>query len=348
MNRGIAYALAAAALFGSSTPFAKRLLGDMHPLVLAGMLYLGSGCGLVLVLMARKFLARSPFALAWLAGSDWGWLAGAIVCGGIIAPALLMYGLATGGAASASLLLNLEAVLTALIAWFVFGEGFDRRIAVGMGLIVGGGAVLSWTPDAGRIAPGSALVAAACAFWAIDNNLTRKIAANDAVIIAGLKGLFAGAFSLTLAWLLGYPMPPLAAVPSMALVGFLGYGVSLALFVLALRDLGTARTGAYFSVAPFIGAGLAVVMLGEPITPWLLGAGALMALGVWLHISERHEHLHTHESTTHEHSHRHDEHHRHAHPAGWEGNEPHVHPHVHAPIAHRHQHFPDIHHRHPH
>ncbi len=347
MKRGIAYALAAAGLFGASTPLAKRLVGDMHPLVLAGLLYLGSGLGLCLVLGVRKLVAHGPLDVAWPGRPAWGWLAGAILFGGIVAPVLLMYGLTTSGAASASLLLNLEAVLTVLLAWFVFRENFDRRIAVGMACIVAGGGVLSWAPDAG-FATGSLLVAAACFFWAVDNNLTRKVAASDAVVVAGLKGLVAGSVALACASWSGHSLPPVAVVTAAATVGFLGYGVSLVLFVLALRHLGAARTGAYFSVAPFFGAALAILMQHDPVTPQLIAAGLLMALGAWLHVSERHEHEHVHEATSHEHPHRHDEHHRHTHPFAWDGSEPHTHPHVHDAIVHRHPHFPDIHHRHPH
>ena len=192
------------------------------------------------------------------------------------------------------------------------------------------------------------LVAAACAFWAIDNNLTRKVAATDAVVVAGLKGLVAGTVSLACALAFGLALPPLSAIPAAAMVGFLGYGVSLVLFVLALRHLGTARTGAYFSVAPFFGAALAILLQHDAVTPQLVVAGALMVLGVWLHVSERHEHEHTHEAMTHEHPHAHDAHHRHPHAFAWDGTEPHSHPNAHEPIVHRHAHFPDIHHRHPH
>jgi drug/metabolite transporter (DMT)-like permease len=234
------------------------------------------------------------------------------------------------------------------LAWFVFRENFDRRIAAGMILIVAGGAVLSWAPDAGQLATGSLYVAAACLFWAIDNNLTRKVAANDAVVVAGVKGLAAGSVTVACALALGQTLPPVATMTAAVTVGFLGYGVSLVLFVLALRHLGTARTAAYFSVAPFFGAALAILMQQDAVTVQLGVAGALMAVGVWLHVSEYHEHEHTHDATSHEHAHRHDEHHRHDHAFAWDGTEPHTHPHVHEPIAHRHPHFPDIHHHHPH
>ncbi len=346
MKPGIAYALLAAALFGASTPFAKRLVGDVPPLMLAGLLYLGSGFGLSLLLGMRRLFARGGLAIAWPVMADWGWLAGAIFFGGFLGPVLLMYGLATSTAATASLLLNFESVFTALVAWFVFRENFDRRIALGMLLIVAGAAALSWAPDAVEVARGSLLVVAACACWAIDNNLTRKVSACDAMVIAGVKGLVAGAVSLACALQLGQTLPPAATVGAAALLGLLSYGVSLALFVLALRHLGAARTGAYFAIAPFFGAVLAIGVAHEAVTPQLLAAGLLMALGVYLHLTERHEHVHTHGALAHDHSHRHDEHHRHLHEFPWDGTEPHTHAHEHDVLVHRHPHYPDIHHRH--
>ena len=346
MKQGITYAIAAAALFGASTPFAKRLVGDVPPLMLAGLLYLGSGLGLSLMLGLRKFIARGDLDIAWPVRADWGWLAGAIFFGGFLGPVLLMYGLATSSAATASLLLNFESVLTALIAWFVFRENFDRRIALGMVLIVAGAVAVSWAPDAGELARGSLLVVAACACWAIDNNLTRKVSASDAMVVAGLKGIIAGGVALACALQLGQALPPNITVLAAALLGLLSYGVSLMLFVLALRHLGAARAGAYFAVAPFFGAVLAIVVTHEAFTRQLAVAGALMALGVYLHLTERHEHVHAHETMAHEHPHRHDEHHRHRHDFPWDGAEPHTHIHQHDALVHGHAHFPDIHHRH--
>ncbi|MEP7183288.1 MAG: DMT family transporter [Betaproteobacteria bacterium] len=348
MQRGIVYALTAAVLFGASTPLAKRLVGNIHPLVLAGLLYAGSGGGLALVLAARKLRAGAGLAIRWPAARDLPWLAGAILLGGVAGPVLLMVGLTTSHAATASLLLNLEAVLTALLAWVVFRENVDVRIALGMALIIAGGGVLSWAPEAGAISRGSLFVAAACLCWALDNNLTRIVSSNDAVVIAGLKGVVAGTVTLAAATALGHPLPAPGEIVAAALVGFFGYGVSLALFVLALRHLGTARTGAYFSVAPFFGTALAVLVLHDPVTPQLAAAGLLMAVGVWLHLTERHEHEHAHDAEVHVHSHRHDLHHRHEHDFAWDGAEPHAHPHVHPATTHRHPHFPDIDHRHPH
>lgn len=346
MNRAaIAYALASAALFGASTPLAKLLVGEMAPLMLAGLLYLGSGLGLLAWLLLRGGAERA----ASLGKGDLPWLAGAIAAGGIAGPALLMYGLTRSDGATVSLLLNLEAVFTAAIAWAVFRENVDRRIFAGMAAIVAGGVVLSWDemPRAGGLA-GPLLVAAACLAWAIDNNLTRRVSGGDAVTIAALKGLVAGSVNLALALLQGASLPGPAVAGAAAALGLFGYGISLVLFVIALRHLGTARTGAYFSVAPFFGAALALLVLQESASAaWWIASG-LMAAGVWLHLRERHEHEHRHEPLEHSHPHVHDEHHQHEHAFAWDGKEPHIHPHRHRSLTHTHPHYPDLHHRHGH
>lgn len=353
MHSGIVHALLAALLFGASTPFAKLLVGEMPPILLAGILYAGSGIGLGTWLAARALLHRGPKSEASLAKADLRWLVGAVLSGGIVGPALLMTGLSMTAASTASLLLNLEGVLTALLAWFVFREAFDRRIFIGMLLIVAGGVVLSMSPatapgETGKLL-GALCIVAACLCWAIDNNLTRKISASDAVQIATIKGLVAGSVNLViaLAWL-GIALPEASRLAIAGLVGFCGYGLSLVLFVLALRQLGTARTGAYFSAAPFIGAAISLALPGEQpgILFWI--AAVMMLLGIWLHVTEAHEHVHTHEHMLHAHPHYHDAHHQHVHDFPWDGKEPHVHPHEHAPLTHAHPHFPDIHHRHRH
>lgn len=349
--RPAAPALAAALLFGASTPLAKTLTGSVSPLLLAGLLYLGSGLGLGAVLLARRHGPRStnqPQAHPAVPRGEIPWLLGAILAGGVGGPALLMAGLSLTSAASASLLLNVEGVFTALIAWVVFKENADRRIVLGMVAIVAGGVLLSWQPHAAALSPGALLIVAACACWAIDNNLTRKVSSNDAVLIACLKGLVAGTCNTGLAMAAGSALPPVLPLVSAMVIGFLGYGVSLALFVIALRHLGTARTGAYFSVAPLFGVVISFSLWPEipAITFWI--AALLMALGVWLHLGERHEHEHTHEVMKHTHAHRHDEHHQHAHDFPWNGTEPHVHSHVHEVLVHKHPHYPDIHHRHSH
>jgi len=347
-RRGIGYALLSAALFGASTPLAKLLLGEVPPLLLAAVLYLGSGLGLLGWIGLRRALGRVQ-SVASLSGSDYAWLVAAITAGGVVAPLLLVFGLVRTDAAAASLLLNLEAVLTALIAWVAFRENVDRRVFVGLMAIVAGGLLLSWheLPRAGSLI-GPLLIAAACLAWALDNNLTRRISGGDATTIACLKGLVAGSFNMALAAELGVSLPPVSVLAAAGLVGFLGYGVSLVLFIIALRNLGTARTAAYFSVAPFFGAGVALLLLGEQTTGLFWIAALLMALGVWLHVSERHEHPHVHEAMEHDHAHVHDEHHQHEHAEHWDGKEPHAHTHRHHSLIHSHPHYPDLHHRHDH
>ena len=347
LRRDIFYAVAAAALFGASTPFAKLLLGELPPVALAGILYLGSGLGLAAWWLVRRALDRT--AEAGLKRSDLPWLAGAIAAGGIVGPALLMIGLASTPASSSALLLNLEGVLTAILAWTLFRENFDRRIALGMAAIVAGGAVLSWagTPEVG-VPWGPLAIAGACCAWAIDNNLTRKVSASDPVEVAAIKGLAAGTVNLAFGFALGFPIPGASVVFAAATVGLLGYGVSLVCFVLALRHLGTARTGAYFSLAPFVGAGLSLVVLGESATVSLAIAAVLMGIGVWLHLTEQHRHEHVHEPLDHDHLHTHDEHHLHGHTPDDPPGEPHSHPHRHGVLKHTHTHYPDIHHRHGH
>lgn len=339
---GVLAALGAALLFGAGTPLAKLLLDTISPWLLAGLLYLGSGLGLTVY----RYLTRAPAVK--LPRHETPWFAGAILVGGVVGPVLLMLGLTRMPASGVSLLLNAEGVFTALLAWFVFKENFDRRIALGMVAIVAGAAVLSWNGEA-RFAEmwPTVAVLGACLAWGIDNNLTRKVSLSDATWIASIKGLVAGTVNLLIALLIGAAWSPLPNVLSAMMVGLLAYGVSLSLFVLALRHLGTARTGAYFSVAPFFGAVLAVLM-GEAVTMPLLVAGALMAIGTWLHLTEHHTHKHTHEEILHDHEHVHDEHHQHVHDSPVTPGVKHRHSHRHVPLIHTHLHFPDMHHRHRH
>jgi drug/metabolite transporter (DMT)-like permease len=340
--------LGAAVLFGLSTPLAKILLADTSPMMLAGLLYTGSGVGLALLLGIRATRRGGMGAIALPRGIALVWLLGAVFFGGALGPFLLMSGLSKIDSASASLALNLEGVFTSLLAWFVFKENFDRRILLGMALIVGGGVLLSSGAHVGAGGfIGPALIAGACMAWAIDNNLTRKVSTNDAMVIACTKGLVAGPITVALAVYLGSPTPSALDSLKAGLLGFVGYGLSLTLFVVALRNLGTARTGAYFSLAPFIGAALAVG-LGAPLSGTLLAAGLFMGLGVWLHLTEKHAHRHQHVLMEHHHAHVHDAHHKHTHQFEWNGQEPHSHPHIHEPLDHEHPHFPDAHHRHQH
>jgi drug/metabolite transporter (DMT)-like permease len=346
LPRGVLASLAAALLFGAGTPLAKLLLAQASPWLLAALLYLGSGLGLALL---RRLRRAPPVTLP---AGEIRWLAGAVLAGGVAGPVLLMMGLAGMPAAGASLLLNAEGVFTALLAWFVFRENFDRRVALGMAAIVAGGLVLSWPGQASWPSwQPTLLVTGACLAWGIDNNLTRKVSLSDASWIAMVKGLAAGATNLVLALLLGASWPSLPIVLAAGVVGFASYGASLALFVVGLRELGTARTGAYFSVAPFFGAVLAITLLGEPASVPLLAAGALMAVGVALHLSERHEHRHAHEQMEHTHEHVHgagDRHHDHVHEPPMPPGTRHSHAHRHPALEHSHPHYPDAHHRHEH
>jgi drug/metabolite transporter (DMT)-like permease len=339
--------MGSAVLFGASTPLAKWLLGDgAAPLLLAAIFYLGSGIGLTLVQAIRIGLGY-PSSEAPLRRVDIPRLAAAVLLGGALAPVLLLLGLKNTGAAAAALLLNLEGVATMGIAWLVFRENVDRRLVFGALSIIAGAAALSWNggSTAGR---GGLLIGAACLAWGMDNNLTRGLSSADPVQIALIKGLTAGGVNLVLAFLMGAEMLPWKQTLGAAAIGFFGYGVSLVLFVRALRHLGAARTSAYFSTAPFIGALLAVLFFSEPFTLALAAAAVLMAAGVYLHLKETHHHAHAHDLMEHEHQHLHDAHHRHEHGALDPADEPHTHRHRHAPMTHSHRHYPDLHHRHDH
>lgn len=341
-DKGVLAALSAAALFGAGTPLAKQLLHSVSPWLMAGLLYLGSGIGMSLY---RLWSRSSPVTMP---RADRPWFLGAVMAGGVVAPVLLMFGLSGMPASGASLLLNAEGVFTALLAWFAFKENFDRRIALGMVAILAGAMILSWPEEFRLTAVWPALaVLGACAAWALDNNLTRRVSLTDASWIAAAKGLTAGSVNLLIAISVGASMPSLPQTGAAMVLGFVAYGASLALFVVALRHLGTARTGAYFSVAPFFGAVLALA-LGETLTLGLVAAGVLMGIGVWLHLNEMHDHSHSHELLEHEHEHEHDEHHRHGHDHPVTTGARHRHWHRHEPLTHSHPHYPDAHHTHRH
>lgn len=339
-NRGVRAALGSAVLFGVAAPAAKLLLGEVSPWLLAGLLYCGSGAGLWLLRLAR----RTPAVR--LQRADVAPLAGAIVTGGIVAPVLLLVGLVSMPASGASLLLNAEAVFTALLAWVAFRENVDRRVLAGMAVIVAGAVILSTSGELhlGTTWPSLAILGA-CLAWGLDNNLTRKVALGDATWLAAVKGSVAGPVNLGLALAFGASLPGPLITGAALLLGFASYGVSLALFIVGLRELGTARAGAYFSVAPFFGAVVAVA-LGDPVTWPLVVAGVLMALGVWLHLTERHHHEHVHEAELHDHWHTHDAHHQHSHEPPVPPGTRHRHAHRHEHLVHSHEHYPDAHHRH--
>ena len=342
---GVPLALGSAILFGASAPLSKLLMGVVDPWLLAGILYLGAGAGLAVVHLGRPLIGLAT-PEARLRRSNLPWLAAIVVFGGVLGPLFLLFGLSQTTASSGSLLLNLEGLATMGIAWVVFRENVDRRLLLGAGAILAGAVVLSWSGDGLRLDGGSLFIAAACLCWGIDNNLTRQLSAADPVQIAMIKGLAAGATNLALALFLGAQLPAIGIIAAGAAVGLLGVGLSLVMFMLGLRHLGTARTGAYFSLAPFIGAILGIILFREPVSLQLVIAGALMALGLWLHLAERHEHEHLHQVLQHDHAHVHDEHHQHTHDGPL--TEPHSHWHRHEPLRHKHPHYPDLHHRHSH
>jgi drug/metabolite transporter (DMT)-like permease len=349
LTPGALMALGSAALFGASTPLAKLLLGDgLNPWLLAGLLYLGSGIGLMVARIAAPGRLAGSQNEAPLRKADLPWLGLVILTGGALGPILLMVGLSTTPASSAALLLNVEGLATIVIAWMVFRENVDRRLLLGAVAILAGAVVLSWKGGPHGFGFGSLAILGACLAWGIDNNLTRKLSSADPMQIAIAKGLVAGTVNVGLALSMGASLPAWTPALEAGLVGFLGYGVSLVLFVLALRHVGSARTGAYFSTAPFIGALLAVGMFNDPITAQFAAAGLLMAIGVYFHLSETHEHEHAHRVLEHEHRHVHDEHHRHKHGPNDPVVEPHSHAHRHPALIHSHPHFPDLHHRHHH
>lgn len=341
-------ALLAAALFGASTPLAKLLLQDMSPLLLAGLLYLGSGAGLLIVRVGGRIFAQNRVSEAHLQVPDYPWLAGAVVAGGVVAPVLLLWGLSNTAAGAVSLLLNLESVLTTLVAAVIFREAVHIRIWQASVVMLAGGLLLSYDPVMPlSLSLHSLAVIGACLMWALDNNLTRKISASDPSTIAIMKGITAGLVNTGLAFATGTGSMSALGIAGAMLLGFFSYGISLVLFIYALRHLGSARTGAHFSTAPFIGAAISVLALNEPFTVAFAAALLLMISATWLVLTEQHAHVHIHEYMAHNHKHVHDEHHQHEHD-GTEGPEPHAHAHVHLPLAHSHPHLPDIHHRHEH
>lgn len=289
---GIGFAIAASLLFGSVTPLKKVLLHQIEPWMLASLFSLGAGIGLALVYGMRQLLARfsdvKPVRLQGIQLQDWGWLSAGILTGSVLAPVLLIFGLVYSPASIVSLLLNLEGALTALIAWFVFREKFSWRLLSGIGVIIAGSVLLSWTNYLAVGASwGSLAVIAACICWGIDNNLTRQISQRDSLQVATIRSCISGAVSVGIALLLGEAQPSLLAITGVSILGFFTHGLSLLCFVLALRYIGASRTGAYFSLTPFIGAIGSILFLGEQPPAYLFITLGLMMFGVWLCITEQ-------------------------------------------------------------
>ena len=346
----VSLAFIAAALFGLSTPGAKLLLQGTGPVTLAGLLYLGSGLGLALLMAGRRALTGSVRNDAGIARGDLPWLAAAVLAGGVAAPIVLMASLTTTPAATASLLLNVEAATTALIAVLLFGEVMGRRAWIALGCISAGGALLSVAGDgAWGFAPGALGVILACVLWGLDNNFTCRIAAKDPVPITLIKGLAAGSVSLLLAAAAGESLPPLSLAGGALLLGFVSYGLSIVLYIISLRQIGAARTGTAFATAPFLGVVFSYMIFGEVHGTLFFVSLPLMALGTLLLLGEVHCHPHTHLPLIHTHRHRHDDlHHHHTHRGEIIPGTEHLHEHAHAMKVHTHPHAHDIHHRHEH
>lgn len=343
-------ALLAAILFGVSTPLSKLLLGEMDSIVLASLLYFGSGLGTAILIIFQKYLARPQSVEAGIRRMDLPWLIGAIFAGGVAAPIILLFGLKNSSAASASLLLNFEGVATTLIAALVFKEAVGKRAVFAIILITLASVLLSWQPASNwEFSLGALGILGACIFWGLDNNFTRNISSKDPLVIVTFKGLGAGTFSLLLALLLGKLIPGTVQIIFALLLGFISYGLSITLFILALRNLGVARTSTIFGIAPFAGMLLSIAIFRESPHGLFLYSLPLMLIGAWLMLGEEHQHIHFHELFEHEHSHSHpDEHHTHEHTndASFIGD--HSHNHLHEENEHSHAHTPDLHHRHHH
>jgi drug/metabolite transporter (DMT)-like permease len=346
----ISQVLLAAALFGASAPLSKLLLGQIDPIPLAAFLYLGSGVASWLLFAIQSLGDQGRKKEAHLTRTDLPWLAGAILAGGVAAPILLLLGLERTPASTASLLLNFECVATALMAILAFKEAVDRRILWAVGLITVASILLSWTDGSWGLSLGALGILGACLLWGLDNNLTRNISAKNPLVIVGIKGLGAGGFSLGLALLLGKPLPGLQVIGLAMLVGAFCYGLSIQLFILALRSLGTTRTGALFGVAPFIGTVISFLVFREAPQALFWMSLPVMLLGAWLMLTEDHLHPHIHELLEHIHTHSHaDDHHLHAHGEGeFPATGGHAHNHLHVEESHIHPHVPDLHHRHGH
>lgn len=340
----------AAVLFGASAPLSKILLGSIDPLPLAAFLYIGSGLGSWLLFTLRKGFNRVQAEEARLTRPDFPWLLGAILAGGVAAPILLLLGLDRTPASTASLLLNFETVATAFIAALIFKEAVGRRILWAVILITLASILLTWNGGAWGFSVGALAIIGACILWGLDNNLTRNISGKDPLMIVGIKGIGAGLFSLMLAFFFEAPIPSIGLVASGMIVGAICYGVSIQLFILALRGLGSARTGTLFGIAPFVGTALSLIFLGEIPQPLFWAAVPVMIFGAWLMLSEDHAHQHHHEHFKHAHAHLHpDDHHRHKHQELKTAySKRHTHLHMHEPVKHVHPHAPDLHHRHEH
>jgi drug/metabolite transporter (DMT)-like permease len=342
--RGVGLAALAALLFGATAPLLQIASRGLNAVAAAAFLYLGAGALALVSKLGRSGGARRETALA---RSDLPRVLLVALLGGFAGPALLVYGLESTDAVRASLLLTLEAPLTALLAAALFHEHVSRRVWFALALITLGAGVLANPARAGGATRGDLFVVLACLAWALDNSLSRKLADRDPLAVVAAKGLCGASLSLAVAYSAGWITIGFGAALRLLALGAVGYGLSLQLYLRAQRIVGAARTASVFAAAPFVGVAVAVT-LGTP-WPGAVAAlsAALMAVGMWLHVTERHDHAHAHPALDHDHAHVHDDgHHAHLHdpmPSG-----PHAHPHHHDPLSHHHEHSEDVHHHHGH
>jgi drug/metabolite transporter (DMT)-like permease len=344
-------AILSAVLFGVSAPLSKVLLREIDPIPLAAFLYIGSGAGLWIFQRLERLIVKREHEEASLSKKDILWLVGAILSGGVIAPILLMFSLRITPASTASLLLNFEGVATALIAGLFFSEYIGKRVWISILLITLASILLSWNfTGQWRFSIGAIGIIFAGFCWGIDNNFTRNISSKNPVSIVIIKGFSAGFFSLFLSLLLKNSIPDLKIILLSMLLGCLSYGFSLVLFVVAMRNLGSARTSAFFGTAPFIGAALSFILFKDTPNIMFIISLLLMIAGAVFLLKEKHSHKHFHEYVAHVHMHNHrDGHHNHSHKPGEVPESGyHSHFHIHESLEHEHSHMPDIHHRHNH
>ena len=340
--RGGMLALLAALLFGISTPLVQHVGAGLGAFCTAALLYAGAA---VVGLLSRQRIERE----ARLRRTDLPRLLAMAAFGAVVGPVALAWGLQNTSGTSASLMLTLEALFTAVLAWRLYRETLDGRVWAAMALLLAGGMVL--VLDQGRTGEaqlwGLVAVLLATAAWGVDNTLSRALAERDPGQVVMAKALLGATATALLAWALGEPLPAAGAALALMLIGATGYGLSLRFYLLAQRAFGAARTGSVFAFAPFIGAALAVALGDRSASGWMALGSVLMLAGVLLHLAESHAHEHMHEALAHEHAHRHDDgHHDHLHDPVPTGE--HSHWHRHAPQRHAHAHVPDAHHAHRH